>query len=166
VITGDTVDTSTCGTYVLTYAATDPSGNSTQVTRTVIVQDTTPPQFNLSVTPTVLWPPNHKMVLIAPVWIVTDNCDDLHTVSLKSITMNEGDETNAFDPMYDNTVGDGRTINDIQADPNGAIYLRAERNGTGTGRIYTITYQAVDDSGNTAVSSATVIVPHDQADSK
>ncbi|UCE99911.1 MAG: hypothetical protein JSV82_02270, partial [Planctomycetota bacterium] len=48
-------------------------------------------------------------------------------------------------------------------DPNdGSIYLRAERTGTGTGRIYTISYQAVDDSNNVAVDSATVTVPHDQ----
>jgi len=33
---------------------------------------------------------------------------------------------------------------------------------TGSGRIYTITYQAVDDSGNVAVARATVTVPHDQ----
>jgi len=30
----------------------------------------------------------------------------------------------------------------------------------GEGRIYTITYQAVDDSGNVAVDSAIVTIPH------
>jgi len=34
--------------------------------------------------------------------------------------------------------------------------------GSGSGRVYTITYQAVDDSGNVNVASATVTVPHDQ----
>jgi len=44
VIGGDTVDTTTCGTYVVTYDATDSSGNAaTQVIRTVIVQDTIDP---------------------------------------------------------------------------------------------------------------------------
>ncbi len=32
----------------------------------------------------------------------------------------------------------------------------------GTGRIYTITYQAVDDSNNVTTASATVTVPHDR----
>jgi len=47
---GDTVDTSTAGTYTITYDATDAAGNAaTQVTRTVVVQeaptqDPTPPQ--------------------------------------------------------------------------------------------------------------------------
>ena len=44
VIGGDSVDANTLGTYVVTYDATDASGNAaTQVTRTVIVQDTIPP---------------------------------------------------------------------------------------------------------------------------
>jgi len=44
IIGGDTVDTSTCGTYLVTYDATDASGNvAEQVIRTVIVEDTMPP---------------------------------------------------------------------------------------------------------------------------
>jgi len=35
--------------------------------------------------------------------------------------------------------------------------------GRRDGRVYTITYRAVDDSGNAAEQSATVVVPHDQA---
>jgi hypothetical protein len=43
-IGGDTVDPSTAGTYVVTYDATDASGNpAVQVTRTVYVADTTAP---------------------------------------------------------------------------------------------------------------------------
>jgi len=162
IVGGDTVDTSTCGTYEVTYDATDDSGNSAaQVTRTVIVEDTIPPEFSLSVEPDVLWPPNHKMVLITPSWTVSDNCDESLDVTLISITMNEGDEINAFDPMYDNTQGDGHTVGDIQVDSDG-IWLRAERSGTGGGRVYIITYQAADDSGNVTLGGTTVTVPHDQ----
>jgi hypothetical protein len=156
VIGGDTVDTSTCGKYVITYDATDTAGNSVQITRTVVVQDTIPPEFTLSVTPTTLWPLNHKMVKVTPTWTVTDNCAQSPQVSLVSIISSEPDDDK----------GDGNTSGDIQVNPDGSIYLRAERGGTGTGRIYTITYQAVDDSGNSTVHSATVIVPHDQADSE
>lgn len=47
-IGGDTVDTDTPGEYVVTYNATDASGNAaTQVTRTVTVADTTPPEIEL-----------------------------------------------------------------------------------------------------------------------
>jgi predicted secreted protein len=51
---------------------------------------------------------------------------------------------------------------DIQIGDDDTIYLRAERSGTGSGGIYTIIYQAVDDSGNAAVASATIMVPQDQ----
>jgi hypothetical protein len=59
-------------------------------------------------------------------------------------------------------VADGPTINDIQVYENGDIYLRAERSGTKTGRIYTITYTTTDASGNTATPSAIVAVLHNQ----
>lgn len=46
---GDTVDESTLGTYIVTYDATDDSGNAaTQLTRTVNVVDTTPPVITLN----------------------------------------------------------------------------------------------------------------------
>jgi hypothetical protein len=41
------VDTSTLGTYTVTYTATDTSGNAITLTRTVIVQDTTDPVITL-----------------------------------------------------------------------------------------------------------------------
>ncbi len=110
----------------------------------LIPQDTVSPEITLSVSPDTLWPPNHKMVLITPVITATDNCDPNPVIELTSITMNEGDET------------------DIQVDDNGDIWLRAERSGTGDGRIYTITYTATDVSGNSAFAGATVTVPHNQ----
>jgi hypothetical protein len=42
-----------------------------------------------------------------------------------------------------------------------SVDLRAERAGTGPGRVYTITVQCVDDSGNTATAVAQVTVAHD-----
>jgi hypothetical protein len=113
--------------------------------------DTTPPEFEFSVTPTVLWPPNHKMVLITPSWTVSDETDPTPEVSLVSIVSNEDDDAQ----------GDGNTSDDIQIGEDGSIYLRAERSGTGNDRIYTITYKAVDDCGNFTECSTTVTVPHE-----
>jgi hypothetical protein len=45
--TSGAVDTHTVGTYVLGYTVTDPSGNTDAATRSVIVQDTTPPSLAL-----------------------------------------------------------------------------------------------------------------------
>ncbi len=91
------------------------------------------------------------MVLITPSWTVSDDCDATPQVSLVGIVANEGDDT----------IGDGHTSNDIQIGADGSIYLRSERSGTSDDRVYTITYQAVDDCGNATVRSAAVSIPHD-----
>jgi hypothetical protein len=44
---GDTVDVSVTGTYVVTYSATDSSGNTGSVSRTVVVEDTIAPVVTL-----------------------------------------------------------------------------------------------------------------------
>jgi hypothetical protein len=91
------------------------------------------------------------MVEITPSWTVSDECDASPEVSLVSIVMSEDDDT----------IGDGHTTGDIEIGDDGSIYVRSERSGPNSGRIYTITYQAVDDSGNVTVRSATVSIPHD-----
>jgi hypothetical protein len=139
------------GTLARTWSATDQCGNSSQSVQTITVVDTTPPEFTFSVTPTMLWPPDHKMVLITPSWMVSDECDAAPQISLVGIVANEGD----------NTIGDGHTSNDIQIGEDGSIYLRSERSGTSNDRVYTITYKAIDDCGNATVRSATVSIPHD-----
>ncbi|HET8798584.1 MAG TPA: choice-of-anchor X domain-containing protein [Thermoanaerobaculia bacterium] len=116
------------------------------------VLDNTPPVLSVSVTPSVLYPPNHQMVEITPTISVSDDRDPDPRVDLVSITSNEGDDVR----------GDGNTSPDITIDPTGRIFLRAERSGLAEGRIYTITWRARDDSGNTSTASATVTVPHDQ----
>jgi hypothetical protein len=40
--------------------------------------------------------------------------------------------------------------------------ILAERDGAGTGRVYTFIYTAMDKAGNTASCGGTVSVPHDQ----
>jgi hypothetical protein len=126
----------------------------------ITVSDLTPPSVNLTVSPDLLWPPNHKMILITPTIATDDNCTVELDVTLTSITMNEEDETNTYDSTFDPTVGDGHTFGDMMVDDSGNIYLRAERAGIGTGRIYTLTFTVADDSGNTAAQTVTVTVPH------
>ena len=113
------------------------------------VRDIVPPNIRLSVTPNVLWPPNHKLVEITASVTATDNQDPNPQIALVSVTSNQ--------PA--NTIGDGNTNPDIVVQ-NGRIFVRAERSGDGTDRIYTITYAATDASGNRATATATVTVPH------
>jgi endo-1,4-beta-xylanase len=119
----------------------------------VKVVDTTPPQLSVTVSPSVLWSPNHKLVKIKATIVATDTCDANPAIRLVSISSNEPD----------NGLGDGDQPRDIQGAQFGTddrqFELRNERSGKGTGRIYTITYAATDASGNKTVRQATVTVP-------
>jgi len=101
------------------------------------------------VTPNILWPANHNYVSVTASVIASDNSGLSPTVTLVSVTSNEPDDG----------ADDGNTVDDIVIVDDYHFRLRAERSGSGTGRLYTITYQAVDDCGNTTTRSATVSVP-------
>ncbi len=137
-------------------------GLVTSLSAFAIVEDIEPPAFeSITATPNVLWPPDHKLAAITVNYVVRDNLEPGPEVILSRITMNEGDETNTYDPTFDNTVGDGHTTDDIQVDEAGVVYLRAERSGAGTGRLYTLTYKAIDLGGNVTTATVTVAVPHE-----
>ncbi len=57
-------------------------------------------------------------------------------------------------------------MNDIQGATLGTddreFELRSERSGRGSGRVYTITYEAEDQSGKMTTNVVTVTVPHDR----
>jgi hypothetical protein len=123
-------------------------------TATTRVLDIVPPQLTFSLSSVDLWPPNHRLVPITASVTVSDNCDPQPVVRLVSIVSNEPD----------NGLGDGDTVNDIQGaaleTDDRQFQVRAERSGTGTGRIYTVTYEATDASGNSTRKQATINVPH------
>ena len=143
------------GETVVTGTAEDFSGNSTSDAFTVTVVDTTAPEVSLDVLIDTLWPPNHKMHLCATVDGISDICDTDPDVDIV-VTSNE--------PI--NGKGDGNTDYDWEVVDNGDgthdIYLRAERQGSHTGREYTITVTVTDFSGNVTQVSGTVTVPHSQ----
>jgi len=140
------------GTHTVTLSATDQAGNIGRDNVTVTIVDTTPPQIGVTATPSIMWPPNHKYAELGINVASYDICDPLPKVMLVSITSNEPD----------NSIGDGNTTNDIVIVNDFSFALGAERSGTGSGRIYTITYKATDASGNYAIASVTVGAPHNQ----
>src|SRR5688500_2296397 len=77
------------------------------------------------------------------------------SIVLHSITSNENATGFYSDASFNTTPADV------------AFKLKADRDGNGTGRVYTITYRMTYDIGNnqtaTSYASATVVVPHDQS---
>jgi hypothetical protein len=146
------IHTFNLGTHTVALNATDEAGNTGSDNITVTVVDTIPPEINGTATPDMLWSPDHKYVEVHVTITVYDVCDPSPTLTFVSITSNEPG----------NSIGDGNTVNDIVIINDFTFNLRAERSGTGSGRIYTITYKAADISGNTAMASVTIEVPHNQ----
>lgn len=146
------------GTHTFTLTVSDPAGLTSTATTRVTVGDSAPPALQVTLSPNVLWPPNHELIPITATVAASDTCDANPSVTLVSITSNEPD----------NGSGDGDQPNDIQAISGGPIafgtdvqsfLLRAERSGMGSGRVYTVTYMAKNAAGNTVSASAQVIVP-------
>ena len=90
--------------------------------------------------PDVLWPPNHKFVDVTIDYTETSNCSSTCTLSVTS-----------------NEPGPNEWI--IVDEHH--VQLLAERNGSGSGRVYTITITCTNEGGNTT-QDVTVLVPHDQ----
>jgi hypothetical protein len=144
------------GTTRVVLTVTDDRGASDSCEGTVTVRDTIPPVIlSLLASPDELWPVNHKLVPIEISHLAADICDPAPVLTLLSITMDEEDG-----PIPG--VGDGHTADDIQVDESRQILLRAERGGTGNGRVYTLTFEARDESGNASTAATTVSVPHDR----
>jgi predicted extracellular nuclease len=104
------------------------------------------PTLEMSVSPNVLRPPNHKYHTVTA---TPDASSDVTDIELLSVTSNEPDDGE----------DDGNTINDIVIVDDLSVRLRAERSGTGNGRIYTLTWEATNACGATITDTATVSVP-------
>jgi hypothetical protein len=113
------------------------------------IGDETAPTLSVTATPARLWPPNHKMVRVVTTINVSDDQDSNPAVKLVSITCDDG----CF-PSQD-IAGAELGTDDREFE------LRAERQGGGSGRTYTITYSATNASDNSTSAVATVVVPHD-----
>jgi hypothetical protein len=136
------------GSTTVQCTATDTHNNTAHGSFTVVVRDTTPPHIvSITASPNTLWPPNHKMVAVTVTVIATDLVDPHPVSHIVSITSNE--------PVNGN--GDGNTSPDWEITGALTANIRAERAG-GTDRIYTITIQSTDFSGNSAFGTVTVTV--------
>jgi hypothetical protein len=123
---------------------------------TVSVIDKTPPAMSpLTLSTTVLWPPDHEMSDVSVAYDASDYGDPAPACSL-SVSSNE--------PV--NGTGDGDTAPDWEVVDAHHVRLRAERAGGGDGRIYTIVAGCHDRFGNASQRTAAVTVPKSQGKGK
>jgi hypothetical protein len=141
------------GTTAVTFRAADADLNVNQCSANVAIKDTTPPVVTaLSATPDVLWPPNHKYVPVELSVSVKDTCDVSPMCKVTSVVSSEP-------PLGG---GSGNTEPDFLITDALKVLLRAERDGTGPGRTYTMTVTCTDQSGNSSQRATVVTVPHNQ----
>ncbi len=92
-----------------------------------------------------LWPPNHKLATVAIQGIAQPA-----TIQVTGVLQNE--------PT--NGQGDGDTCPDATGLGASSVQLRAERSGSGSGRVYQINFTATTPSGSSCQGSVQVCVPH------
>jgi hypothetical protein len=96
--------------------------------------------------PSFLWPPNGKFVPVSIVR-VTDPDDDPLAITIKGILQDEP------------RTGKGPDATGIRMS---TASVRAFRTGNGDGRVYHLTFTAMDPSGASCTGTVTVCVPRDQ----
>lgn len=127
----------------------------------VSVTDSTAPTLAPVPDKSILWPPNHKMVAITIEANASDNTGGPVTLTA-TVSSNEPDSG-----LWDGDIGPDWTEPVInQSTGIITLQLRAERDGSGNGRVYTITITATDESNNSSNVQLEIIVPHDQGKKK
>ena len=98
--------------------------------------------------PSALWQPNNQFVPIA-IMGVTDPDRDSVTLTVTGVTQDEPVKGVSAGPFSPDAVIQGGTAS-----------VRAERNGTGNGRVYQLSFRAEDGRGGSCTGTVTVGVPH------
>ncbi len=142
------------GVHTVEVRATDGELEATCSTQVTIVDRTSPVIHRITANPSVLWPPNHRMVPVR-LSVKVEDCSPV-TTRIVSVSSNE--------PV--NGRGDGNTSPDWRITGDLTVDLRSERAGGGSGRIYTITVEASDGINPPTRGMVRVRVPHDMGRTK
>lgn len=130
----------TAGTTFTCSATSEGGTNTGQVT---VKRDATPPNLTCTPAPSVLWPPNGKLVPVSVDVQLTD-------------ALSGPDDFALTDAPTEDAAGF------VTGTPDVTGLLRAKRDGNGGDRTYTLTYTGNDAAGNSATCAPVITVPHDR----
>jgi hypothetical protein len=131
------------GQHTIAVTVSDAAGNTAKASVTLRVLDSVPPSIqSATANPNVLSPPNHQMVPVVLTVAASDDCDPAPVSKIISVTCNEVSAPG-----------------DVQVTGNLTLNLAASRTPGGSGRVYSITVECRDISGNASTRCATVTVP-------
>jgi DNA/RNA endonuclease G (NUC1) len=135
--------------YAVAFSyAGDANFSAATAASTLTVVDTVPPSIGvMTASPNLIAVPNHKMFDV----LIAYTAADISGPPVCSLKVTSNEATNG--------LGDGNTATDWLVIDAHHAQLRAERSGTGLGRIYTITATCGDASGNTSSKAVTVAIP-------
>jgi N-acetylneuraminic acid mutarotase len=145
------------GVHNLALRLSDGINTVTSAPLRIEIIDTQAPILSPTTSTTILWPPNHKMVNVTILANASDNSGGAVYLSAV-VSSNEPQDG----------LGDGDAYPDwttpVVNQATGAIslQLRAERSGSGNGRVYTVVITGTDQSGNSSSANVKIIVPHDK----
>ena len=125
-----------------------PANNSSTEGTTVTPANQPPVCTGVVASPSTLWPPNHGFVLVT-LGGATDPDGDSLTITVTGVTQDEPH---------------GNKAPDAQTGPaSDSVFLRAERLGSGDGRVYGVSFTVSDGHGGACSGGVLVSVPHDQS---
>lgn len=142
------------GIHTIQFGSTDQAGNvETPRPSQTIKLDATPPSITCTGNPSILWPPNGKMVSVTVSGTITDSTSGVNGGSASfAVTDSDGQ----FQPSGSIALGSSGNY-------SLPFSLVASRLGSDRdGRQYTIVVSASDNAGNVGSCSTVVTVPHDQ----
>jgi DNA-binding beta-propeller fold protein YncE len=144
--TGAVADTALpFGVTRVVLRVTDAAGETGATEVTVEVRDTVPPTLALAPDPAVLWPPDRRLHPVSLRPVASDVCDPSPALLTISVTSSAA-------------TGSAAGVGDVAPDCS-VVTLRAERDGGGSGRVYSIVCEARDRGGATTQATGTVEVP-------
>lgn len=169
------------GITTATLTVTDGNGGLDVDDVKIEVVDETTPEVATTTDIGAIWPPNHDMIPVTVYVYATDNCTQPESLLLGSVTIQSSEPDDAEGNSDGETTGDVDGQDGFSApvdvtdlltyDPEtesfiGIVWLRAERDGEGPGRTYSINAIVLDSHNNFAESSCVVVVPHDRRKKK